>query len=178
MAEKLTKAATSAYDGSAAVPLAIGRPRKNAPAYTAWSLREDPPANIQEFIRERAAAGDTLVLIAHALKTSDTTLRRWMREDENLAWAYRVGTAQDEAKWVGYLRRDAEDAEKPNTNALAYLNRRHQWRRDNGTGEGGAGSGVTIILQQPMSPEDYRKSFELPKLAGERSGIVIEGEPR
>ncbi|HXR91081.1 MAG TPA: hypothetical protein VN750_12480 [Steroidobacteraceae bacterium] len=113
----------------------IGRPRKALPAYRAWPLRESLPelvegASPQDFIRTRAAAGDTLVLIAHALKMTDETLRRLMREDPNLAWAYKVGCAQDEAEWVKLLKRDALDAEKTNTNALAYLNRRHGWRRE------------------------------------------------
>jgi hypothetical protein len=164
MAETRTQEIALAYDGSGPVPRPsrnpLGRPRKDAPVYTPWALVEDPPANVQEFIRDRAAAGETLALIAHGLRTSDTTLRRWMREDENLAWAYRLGMAQDEAVWVGYLRRDAQEAEKPNTNALAYLNRRHQWRRDDTNSEAGAGFAVNITLQAPMSADDYLRALD------------------
>jgi hypothetical protein len=89
-----------------------------------------PPQDVHEFVRKHAADGDTLVLIAYALGTTDKVLRRWMREDEGLDWAYRVGCAQNEAEWVKFLKRDALDNERPNTNALAYLNRRHGWRRE------------------------------------------------
>lgn len=129
----------------------IGAPRKVAPAYDSWPIREEPPPNIQEFIRERAAAGDTLFLIAHALGTNDEMLRRWMRDDQNLAWAYKVGCAQDEQEWVKILKRDALDAERPNLNALAYLNRRHQWRRDDSEGARVNVAIINLPAERPLS---------------------------
>lgn len=125
----------------------VGRPRKLAPAYRAWPIRQEPPENVQDFIRERAAAGDVLTLIAHALGTSDEVLRRWMDADPNLRWAYRVGMAEDERKWVNLLKRDAFEAERGNVNDLAYLNRRHGWRND----APDSGTRVAVMINLPGS---------------------------
>ena len=106
---------------------------------------------MQELIRRCAAEGDSLVLIAHKLGTTAEVLRRWMSEDPNLKWAYQVGLAQDEAEWVKLLKRDALDAERTNTNALAYLNRRHGWRRENGDDETRVNVTINLPAARPMS---------------------------
>jgi len=134
----------------------IGRPRKLAPTYKPWPIREEPPENVQEFIRQRAASGESLVLIAHGLGTTAEVLRRWMSEDRNLKWAYQVGLAQDEAEWVKLLKRDALDAERTNTNALAYLNRRHGWRQEDAS-DPTARVNITVNLPGALSRDDYLK---------------------
>lgn len=150
----------SAYDGSKPALRPTSLLRKDPPAYTPQVWREHPPADIWQRICDLAAKPMNQTLIAYELGTSDRVLRRWLKEDENLAYAFRVGRAKLENWLAEKIKEKGEESEKPAVNLFVLGNRFCGWRRENFEEQSAPSVTNNFTLIAPMSVEEYRKVIE------------------
>jgi hypothetical protein len=160
MAKALTKAAMDAYDGSTPAPRPAYPLRKDPPVYKARVWREDPPADVWERIRDLASKPMNQTLIAYELGTSDRVLRRWLKEDEDLGYAFRVGRAQLENELAEMIKKKGEEDEKSAVNLFVLGNRFCGWRRENFEEQAAPNVTNNLTVIAPMSVDAYRKFLE------------------
>lgn len=151
MAEALTKVAAPAYDGSTAAPRkAVGRPRKDPPAYRAPVFREVPPENIAHEIERLAENHMGKERIAVELGTSFKTFQRWLEDDPTLDECFRRGKAKAEHELYMVMVDAALEGGRYNMSVVYALNNRHGWRMERP--DDSRGVNVTFINYRPTKP--------------------------
>jgi hypothetical protein len=135
----------------------IGRPRKPIPPYTPREIRQQPPVDVCAAIHEMAAGHKSLKLIAHELGTNPEVLRRWMKDDPNLQWAFESGRAQAEHELKMQLVEAGRENDRLNLNALVMLKCMHGWREGD-QGEQTSRVNITFNLPAALSREDFLKT--------------------